>query len=196
MHNKYALISMLDKTKRITNMPKANVGNPPKPKKLIKILASTLNSVLQFWIHITSNTFHNRRFVYDFLSEIVQDCVGSLLSLRCPEMKVIKIMDVVLGHFECLYESCCIKDRDCVRTANKSHRTYVNRRCDNKQSCSVEVLKANVTCGYSNSLISNNFERITYNCRDKARSELAFWSYLLNTFPNLTLPNTALRLNN
>ncbi len=106
--------------------------------------------------------------------ERVQGCVGSQLSLRCPEMKVIKVTAVVLGDTHCRGASCCIVDSDCTYNANANHRAYVHRTCDNKQSCTVGVLQEKIPCGYWGVWYNNDFERITYVCEDDPQSKLVF----------------------
>ena len=108
-----------------------------------------------------------------FITEMAQGCVGSQLSLRCPEMKVIKLTSIVFGDTYCLGSSCCIKDNDCTGNPNVDHRTDVRRRCDNKQSCVVGVLQERIPCGYWGVWYRNDFERITYLCTDDPRSKLA-----------------------
>ena len=109
-------------------------------------------------------------FVFS-ITERVQGCVGSRLSLRCPEVKVIEVTLVVLGDSGCRGTSCCIKDNDCTRNANANHVTDVQNRCNGQRSCTVNVIKEWITCGYLNLPSNNDFERITYNCINDPQSK-------------------------
>src|SRR6218665_115999 len=91
-------------------------------------------------------------------------------------MKVIKVTAVVLGDSNCRGTSCCITDSDCTRNANANHRAYVNSRCDNKESCTVAVLREKIPCGYWGVRYNNDFERITYICIDAPQSKFTFES--------------------
>lgn len=107
---------------------------------------------------------------------MVQSCFGSQLSLRCPEMKVIKITGVVLGDSDCRGDWCCIKDGDCTRNPNVNHRRDVDSTCDNRRSCTIRVLQEKILCGWWGVRSENDFERITYICIDDPRSKLAISS--------------------
>ena len=105
------------------------------------------------------------------ITERVQGCVGSRLSLNCPEMKVIEVTDVVIGDSACLGTSCCIRDSDCTGNANANHVIDVHSRCDGQSSCIVDVVREEFGCGYLGFRSQNDFERITYNCRNDSRSK-------------------------
>ena len=95
-------------------------------------------------------------------------------------MKVINISDVVLGDTGCLGATCCIKDNDCIRDANANHVMDVHLRCNGQSSCTVNIIREEIECGYIIDRWSNNdFERITYTCINKRQSRLDFMlSYL------------------
>ena len=105
------------------------------------------------------------------ITERVQGCVGSQLSLKCPARKVINITAIVLGDTDCFGATCCIKDNDCTRDANADHVSDVHSRCDGQSNCTVDVIQEWITCGYLNLPSNNDFERITYNCIDDPRSK-------------------------
>src|SRR6218665_3835641 len=106
------------------------------------------------------------------ITEREEGCIGSRLSLRCAELKVIEVTDVVLGDSECKDNSCCITDQDCTGTASATHVTDVQHRCNGQINCTVEVIKELFAC-VSEFNSSNDFERITYNCIDDKRSKRA-----------------------
>src|SRR5688572_16935847 len=108
-----------------------------------------------------------------FGTEMVEGCVGSRLIVRCDERKVIKITAVVLGDSYGIGAVCYIRNNDCTHSANENHTMDVQRRCDNKESCIVDVFKEIIPCGFLGSSTENDFERITYICLDDRRSKLA-----------------------
>lgn len=112
-------------------------------------------------------------YFYRFVAtEKAQGCVGSELSLRCEEGKVIRIRSVAIGDSHCEGSSCCIRDYDCSQYANSDHRTDVHLTCDYRQSCSVRVITEKINCGVYGARANSDFERITYICVDETQCKL------------------------
>lgn|SRR6218665_2848960 len=93
-----------------------------------------------------------------------EGCVGSHLSLRCEEMKVINITAVIVGNSKGIESGCHIMYNNCTRFANENHTTDVHRRCNYQTNCAVDVFKEVTPCKFLFNSSSSGFERIIYDC--------------------------------
>ena len=100
------------------------------------------------------------------------------MSLKCADSQELYIVRITVGRSHCYAnENCCPSHTYCMVEAATKHLEYVRRRCDGRDTCSINL--NNQWCGAVHRI--TDYESVHYSCNNTGELIL-YWAALPGLF--------------